>query len=102
MMPRATLATASSLDRQQRTAATCPYPFRACSWARPLGFCVSDLARTDVAAHLGCGWDRLRRAAPRWERAELFLEFVGDPAGLVAALVGDVGEHPVPALAQLR
>src|SRR5262245_34339550 len=61
-----------------------------------------DLARTDVAAHLGCGWDRVRRAAPRWERAELFLELVGDPAGLVAELLGDVGEHPVPTLAHLR
>src|SRR6516225_5949744 len=31
-----------------------------------------------------------------WPVPELFFELVGDPAGLVSALLGDVGEHALP------
>src|SRR5262249_57973143 len=55
-----------------------------------------DHSRSHPALDLGRWRKRLGRASPGRKRAELGAILMGNPARLVAALAGDVGEHAVP------
>src|SRR5262249_54544059 len=59
--------------------------------------CIRDVARAHPAQDFARGLDR-RRVPACWPVAKLFLELVGDPAGLVSALLGNVGEHAMPSI----
>src|SRR6516165_9579559 len=74
----------------------------ACSCGCGPAFGVGDEARAHPGVDLWCWRDRLRPAAVGRPSAEFFLEVDGGPAGFVAALSGDRGEHAVPPGALLR
>src|SRR5262249_50878649 len=58
---------------------------------------IRDVARAHPAEHFarGFGWRHMLACRPV---AEFFLELVGDPAALVSALLGNVGEHAMPSI----
>src|SRR5215467_10659052 len=58
---------------------------------------IRDVARAHPAEDFARGFD-WRHVATCRPMPKLFLELVGDPAGLVSALLGNVGEHAMPSI----
>src|SRR5262245_634905 len=92
-MLRAMRATSSFLGRGGRTARACPYPY-SCSCHRPR-LCVCDVARAHPTQHFA-RWLDCRHISTCRPVPELFFVLVSNPPRLIAALLGNVGEHAVP------
>src|SRR5712671_927434 len=71
----------------------CGYASGSC--CRPPRFGVGDVSRAHIAQNLTRGLDR-RHVPTGWPIPELFFVLVSDPSGLLAALIGNLGEHAVP------